>query len=415
MFGTVKDSKYTSYLMPLIALILMSATVIAVQYNSYREDTIQLGKILTETEEDEITYEKAVEILDKYGYVKEGKSSFYRQFLWTEGMTITGAFAAYLLIVFGIKRQEKSAFRRYKDILEAIEKDIEELREGSYGEVESSLSKCLKGLNSNPEAVRIDTALDKLNGNFLLIKQKAEADKKETKDVVTDISHQLKTPLAAVKSTFEILQNQDLSQEEREEFEERMAFQIDSLEKLTASLVNISRLESGMISIQLRKGKLFDSILDAVNGVWQKAEEKNIVIELEEGETEKLPEIMQDRKWLTEAFINILENAVKYSKENTAISIRVFNMNSMVRIEFADQGIGISPNEKHKIFQRFYRGEKEEIRRESGSGVGLYLARYIISRHGGTIMVKDNRIDGEKCGSIFVVQIPLLRRSLTNL
>lgn len=415
MFGTVKDGKYTGYLMPLIALILMSATVIAVQYNSYREDTIQLGKILTETGEDEITYEKAVEILDKYGYVKEGKSSFYRQFLWTGGMTITGAFAVYLLIVFCIKRQEKEAFRRYKDILEAIEKDIEELREGSYGEVESSLSKCLKGLNPNPEAVRIDTALDKLNGNFLLIKQKAEADKKETKDVVTDISHQLKTPLAAVKSTFEILQNQDLSQEEREEFEERMAFQIDSLEKLTASLVNISRLESGMISIQLRKGKLFDSILDAVNGVWQKAQEKNIVIELEEGETEKLPEIMQDRKWLTEAFINILENAVKYSKENTAISIRVFNMNSMVRIEFADQGIGISPNEKHKIFQRFYRGEKEEIRRESGSGVGLYLARYIISRHGGTIMVKDNRIDGEKCGSIFVVQIPLLRRSLTNL
>lgn len=415
MFGTVKDGKYTGYLMPLIALILMSATVIAAQYSSYREETIQLGKILTETEEDEITYEKAVETLDKYGYVKEGKSSFYRQFLWTGGMTIAGAFAAYLLIVFGIKRQEKAAFRRYKDILEAIEKDIEELREGSYGEVESSLSKCLKGLNSNPEAVRIDTALDKLNGNFLLIKQKAEADKKETKDVVTDISHQLKTPLAAVKSTFEILQNQDLSQEEREEFEERMAFQIDSLEKLTASLVNISRLESGMISVQLCKGKLFDSILDAVNGVWQKAEEKNIAIELEEGETEKLPEIMQDRKWLTEAFINILENAVKYSKENTAISIRVFNMNSMVRIEFADQGIGISPNEKHKIFQRFYRGEKEEIRRESGSGVGLYLARYIISRHGGTIMVKDNRIDGEKCGSIFVVQIPLLRRSLTNL
>ena len=415
MFGTVKDSKYTSYLMPLIALILMSATVIAVQYNSYREDTIQLGKILTETEEDEITYEKAVETLDKYGYVKEGESSFYRRFLWTGGMTIAGAFAAYWLIVFCIKRQEKEAFRRYKDILEAIEKDIEELREGSYGEVESSLSKCLKGLNSNPEAVSIDTTLDKLNANFLLIKQKAEADKKETKDVVTDISHQLKTPLAAVKSTFEILQNQDLSQEEREEFEERMAFQLDSLEKLTASLVNISRLESGMISIQLRKGKLFDSILDAVNGVWQKAQEKNIVIELEEGETEKLPEIMQDRKWLTEAFINILENAVKYSKENTAISIRVFNMNSMVRIEFADQGIGISPNEKHKIFQRFYRGEKEEIRRESGSGVGLYLARYIISRHGGTIMVKDNRIDGEKCGSIFVVQIPLLRRSLTNL
>ena len=175
MFGTVKDSKYTSYLMPLIALILMSATVIAVQYNSYREDTIQLGKILTETEEDEITYEKAVEILDKYGYVKEGESSFYRRFLWTGGMTIAGAFAAYLLIVFCIKRQEKEAFRRYKDILEAIEKDIEELREGSYGEGESSLSKCLKGLNSNPEAVRIDTASGQIKRKFFVDKTKSRS------------------------------------------------------------------------------------------------------------------------------------------------------------------------------------------------------------------------------------------------
>ena len=111
----------------------------------------------------------------------------------------------------------------------------------------------------------------------------------------------------------------------------------------------------------------------------------------------------------------MLFRSVKYSKADTTITIRVINMNSMVRIEFADQGIGISPNEKHKVFQRFYRGDKEEIRRESGSGVGLYLARYIISQHGGTIMVKDNRMDGEKCGSVFIVQIPLLRRSLTNL
>lgn len=415
MSGMAKNGKYTGYFLPLIALILLSVTVITAQYNSYKEETIQLGKILTETEEDEITYEKAVEILNRYGYIKEGKNSFYKQFLWGGGITIAGAFVAYLLIVFGIRRQEKAVFRRYKELLEAIEKDIEDLREGSYGVPETSISRCMKGLNSDPEAARIDTALEKLNGNLLLIKQKAEADKKETKNVVTDVSHQLKTPLAAVKSTFEILLNQDLSQEEREEFEERMAFQIDSLEKLTASLVNISRLESGMISVQLRKGKLFESILDAANGVWQKAEEKNIAIELEVGETEKLPEIMQDRKWLTEAFINILENAVKYSKADTTITIRVINMNSMVRIEFADRGIGISPNEKHKVFQRFYRGDKEEIRRESGSGVGLYLARYIISQHGGTIMVKDNRMDGEKCGSVFIVQIPLLRRSLTNL
>ncbi len=82
-------------------------------------------------------------------------------------------------------------------------------------------------------------------------------------------------------------------------------------------------------------------------------------------------------------------------------------LNQMVRIEFKDQGMGIPDEEKHNIFKRFYRGINSDL--ADGSGVGLYLARRIISEHHGTIMVKDNMVNGEKKGSIFVVHIPIIK------
>ena len=299
------------------------------------------------------------------------------------------------------------------ELITLIEHELDLLKEGLYCPSKSNL----KNYTSDYDNIvfRLDTLLDSLYNTILIEREKAKDDKLETKSVVTDISHQLKTPLAAIKSTFEIMQNANLNSEEREEIENLMGFQINSLEKLILSLINISRLEGGMIEINLSEGNLFDSILDAVNGVWSKADEKNISIEFDNPEDEQLPKLMRDKKWLTEAFINILDNAVKYSKENTEIHINVLSLNTMIRIEFKDQGIGIPDNEKHKIFQRFYRGNKEEVYRETGSGVGLYLARYIISKHRGTIMVKDNFIDGKKLGSIFVVQLPILKESLTNL
>lgn len=186
-----------------------------------------------------------------------------------------------------------------------------------------------------------------------------------------------------------------------------MGFQIAALEKLIFSLVNISRLESGMINIKLTEGNLFDAILEAVNGIWLKADEKNIPIEFEDCSEDKIPAIMCDKKWLSEAFVNILDNAIKYSEENTKISIHIMKLNQMVRIEFKDQGMGIPDEEKHNIFKRFYRGINSDL--ADGSGVGLYLARRIISEHHGTIMVKDNMVNGEKKGSIFVVHIPIIK------
>lgn len=413
MSGIAKIKKYKWYIFPLIALIIINIAVITSKYNSYKEETVILAQVIIENKAEKITFEEAEDILEKYGYIYEGKSIIYKNYIELVRKMILLSLVLYIIIIISLKQYKKQLGKNYLELITLIERELDLLKEGIYCPSESTL----KNYTSDYDNIifRLDTLLDSLYNTILLEREEAKGDKLETKSVVTDISHQLKTPLAAIKSTFEILQNANLSKEEREEIENLMGFQITSLEKLIISLVNISRLEGGMIEINLSEGNIFDSILDAVNGVWSKADEKNISIEFDNPEDKQLPKLMRDKKWLTEAFINILDNAVKYSKENTEIHINVLSLNTMIRIEFKDQGIGIPDNEKHKIFKRFYRGNKEEVCLESGSGVGLYLARYIISKHRGTIMVKDNFIGEKKLGSIFVVQLPILKESLTNL
>ncbi len=113
--------------------------------------------------------------------------------------------------------------------------------------------------------------------------------------------------------------------------------------------------------------------------------------------------LMQDKRWLGEAIINVLDNAIKYSPEQSKITIRLQKRTGFVRIEIEDQGIGIPQSEYHKIFQRFYRGTAPEVREKSGTGIGLYLSRQIIEQHGGTIAVASGKV---RKGSTFLIQLP---------
>ena len=405
MSGILKNKTIKWYVIPLIALIIFNVCVITKEYFSYREDTLRMGSILAEKHYDELSFEEAESILEKYGYIEDDKSSIYREFIKSSMFMISLSFVIYITIVVTLKKQEKEIETEYNQGLCDIEQTLNALRDGSFNPSEKKFKK-LTGTELNSNFSRLETLIDSLYSSISIIKENAENDKRETKDVVTDISHQLKTPLAAIKSTYELIQQDSLSVDERKEFENMMGFQIRSLEKLIQSLVNISRLESGMINIKLTKGSLFDCILTAVNGIWLKADEKNIKIEVNDSSEDRMQTIMCDRKWLSEAFVNILDNAVKYSSENTEVSIHIAKLNQMMRIEFKDRGAGIPDGEKHKVFKRFYRGIAGSS--AEGSGVGLYLARRIISEHHGTIMVKDNIVDGEKKGSVFVVHLPVV-------
>lgn len=405
MSGMSKNKKLIWYIIPLIAVIFMNAAVITKEYFEYKAETIRLGSILAEKQQNDISFEEAERTLESYGYNKKSTSGAYRGFLRITVFMPVISLLLYVVIAFSIKKQEKETEKKYNCILSDVERVLTALKDGSYDPLAQGMTgtayaeDCL-------DAARLETLIDSLYGKIAAIEENAENDKRETKAVVTDISHQLKTPLAAIKSTFEIMAGGNLSEEERKEFEALMGFQIASLEKLIISLVNISRLESGMIDIKLTEGNLFDAVLDAVNSIWLKADEKNIMIEYEDFDAKEVLHVMYDKKWLTEAFINILDNAVKYSEKDTMISISIMKLGSMYRIEFKDRGPGIPDKEKHSVFKRFYRGTAADSSSE-GSGVGLYLARRIISEHNGTIMVKDNVSGGKKQGSVFVVHLPI--------
>ena len=174
---------------------------------------------------------------------------------------------------------------------------------------------------------------------------------------------------------------------------------IQRLENLLDSLIHVSRLESGMIQIQPEMGSLKNTLVQAVNSVYMKAYEKSIDISLDEFQD---VQIVHDSKWTGEVFVNILDNAVKYSPEHTEIRIRVTELATCMMLEFIDQGTGIPAEEAHRVFQRFYRGNQEYVKKQEGSGVGLYLARKILEEQKGTICVKV----APEGGNNFVVTLP---------
>ena len=152
-----------------------------------------------------------------------------------------------------------------------------------------------------------------------------------------------------------------------------------------------------------KKLPLMDTVISAVNRTYPKADEKEIEFVFDYEKELETCTIMQDKRWLGEAVINVLDNAVKYSPCGSKIFIRLQKRNDFVRMEIEDQGIGIPQNEYHKILQRFYRGGSREVREESGTGIGLFLSREIIEKHGGMITVISGK---KKKGSTFVIQLP---------
>lgn len=242
-------------------------------------------------------------------------------------------------------------------------------------------------------------------GHKLMAKTKALAEERDhTKTLVTDISHQLKTPVSALKNCLAMCVDAD-SESERADFLKRCVAQMNHLENLLTELVNVSRLETSLITLKQETVLLSDVLTDAVNTVYEKTIPKNITIELldPDQEYETPTPLFLDRRWSAEAIANLLDNAIKYSPAGSTITLRLHRFYSYISLEIEDEGIGVPKEETNRIFKRFYRGSHPSIKQTEGSGVGLYLTRRILEEQGGTISVKS----APKKGSIFMVHLPL--------
>ena len=220
-------------------------------------------------------------------------------------------------------------------------------------------------------------------------RQQSRQDKQTIQELVSDISHQVKTPIANIQMITGILNQHDLPCDKQHEFLNLMAVQIDKLEFLMQSLIKMSRLETGIFVLHLQETRLSDTIAGAVSMILAEAEKKNI--QLQADCNSKLT-VKHDPKWTAEAIGNILDNAVKYTPEGGTISILVRPWQFYTRIDISDTGIGIDQENYNAIFQRFYRAQ--EVTTEQGIGLGLYLARGIIARQNGYITVKSQKGKG---------------------
>lgn len=277
------------------------------------------------------------------------------------------------LVIFWDCRQQYQQFDFVNDICETVDALIDGRNLENYKPYEDTITSKVQ---------------EKLLQYYDMMREgqhKSEQDKQAIQELVSDISHQVKTPVANIKMFADILQQHELSDEKRAEFLSTMIVQIDKLDFLMQSFIKMSRLETGIFTLHMEDCSLYDTIAQAVNGIWAKAEKKKIQIVVE---CKNDIVVRHDTKWTAEALGNILDNGIKYTPEGGAIRVSVHPWQFYTRIDISDTGIGIAEEHYHDVFKRFYRAR--EVASQEGVGLGLYLARNIITWQKGYISVKSN-------------------------
>lgn len=208
--------------------------------------------------------------------------------------------------------------------------------------------------------------------------------------LVSDISHQTKTPLSNILLYSQLLCEQTDNQEERH-LAEQIVRQAEKLEFLIQALVKMSRLESNVLVLKPQRQPIEPLLLEVMEEILPKAEKKKIHVKLQRNLSNNMKAVY-DKKWTAEALGNILDNAVKYSPSESTVEVTVETFEFYVCISVKDEGIGISEKEKAQIFSRFYRST--EVQQEDGIGIGLYLAREILQKEKGYMKVLSKKGKG---------------------
>lgn len=221
-------------------------------------------------------------------------------------------------------------------------------------------------------------------------------------DFVANVSHELKTPITSIKGFVETLrEGAKDNKEDLDRFLSILDKQSQRLEAIVDDLLTLSRLESEPASelLHLYSDDLYNLLTSVRDFCLARAEKKNIRISVS---CDPEIRIVVDRSLLTQAIINLVDNAIKYSSSNTQVKLHGFDMGDHVRIDIADQGPGISEKHFPRLFERFYRVDKARSRKLGGTGLGLAIVKHVVVLHNGTVSV-DSELGK---GSVFHVDIP---------
>ncbi|MBL7831169.1 MAG: GHKL domain-containing protein [Saprospiraceae bacterium] len=221
---------------------------------------------------------------------------------------------------------------------------------------------------------------------------------RQKRNFLLSVTHELKSPLASIRLILETVQKRKLSEEQKQQLTESGIKENDRLTTLVNNLLTATRLET-----------IYKPTKEPINILTLVDEEINRLKLLHPGrklnlkKENSLPEMNLDRTGIVSVISNLVENAIKYSNENTEVDIQISLKEDNLLIQVADHGIGIDLEEKQKIFTQFYRSGNEDTRNTKGTGLGLYIVKQIVAAHKGKIKVKENF----PTGTIFEVTLPL--------
>ena len=340
-----------------------------------RED--EIGDILQSRE---IT-EEGERFLEKLGHTE--KENFWLlevgetdNFLF-EIVLATGGFLAVFWFLGGASAFLLQRERQYEKAIKIIEAF-------QTGETERRLPG-----NDTGGIYRLFSSVNRLATAFCAREEAAQKAKDFLKDMVSDISHQLKTPLAALNMYMEIMMD---DKDAVEVFGAKALLSLERMERLTGNLLKIVRLDAKTISFEKKPCDVGGLVKDAAEGFITRAEKEGKQLFLEGEET-----ILNcDRNWTEEAVSNLIKNALDHTDEGDFVKISWEKSPVMIRISVEDNGSGISEEDIYHIFKRFYRSSSSS---SGGSGLGLPLAKAIVEEQGGSLTVSSQ----EGQGSVFVL------------
>ena len=222
-------------------------------------------------------------------------------------------------------------------------------------------------------------------------------------DFVANVSHELRTPLALIRLYAETLELGRLTAKEK--YQEYFRIIREESERLSALINNIldfSRIEAGRKEYEFQETNLAELVQSTLESYRFQIQQNGFAFE--ENISSNIPPVNVDREAIARSLLNLVNNALKYSKDQKYIAVSLYRSNSSVNLEVRDHGIGISVNEQEKIFEKFYRCGDPLVHNVKGSGLGLSLVRHIARAHGGDVLVES----APEKGSKFTIALPLV-------
>jgi signal transduction histidine kinase len=221
-------------------------------------------------------------------------------------------------------------------------------------------------------------------------------------DFVANVSHELRTPLALIRLYAETLELGRLTAKEK--YQEYFRIIREESERLSALINNIldfSRIEAGRKEYEFKETDLGELVRTTLEAYRFQIEQNGFAFE--EKIAADIPHVNVDREAIARSLLNLVNNALKYSKDQKYIGVSLYRTNGSVKLEVADHGIGIAPAEQEKIFEKFYRCGDPLVHNTKGSGLGLSLVRHIAQAHGGNVSVESTPQSGSK----FTIALPI--------